>query len=252
MLRHSVARDQWMVNIVTAEKDLKILEPLAQILTSRYPRVVTVVNNVTSRPAGVAIGESEYVLAGAGAIVDTIGGCEFEISANSFFQTNTRAAAVLYETVAQYAGLSGSETVLDLYSGTGTIPILLAGFCKQLIGVEIVGSAVADALANCRRNNVSNCRFVQGDLRTCLDQFDHRPDVLIIDPPRTGMHPDTVRQVLKLGAGRMVYVSCNPATLARDLDLMRESYRPLEIQPVDMFPHTYHIEAVVKLKKINT
>ncbi len=249
MLRHSVARDQWMVNIVTAEEDLKTLEPLVQLLMARYPQVVTVVNNVTARPAGVAIGESEYILAGDGVIVEALGSCEFEISPNSFFQTNTRAAAVLYKTVAEYAGLDGSQTVLDLYSGTGTIPILLAGLCKQVIGIEIAASAVADAVKNCRRNQVSNCRFIQGDLRTCLEPFDHRPQVLIIDPPRTGMHPDTVKQVLKLGAERLVYVSCNPATLARDLDLMRERYRLVEIQPVDMFPHTHHIEAVAKLEK---
>ncbi len=249
MLRHSVARDQWMVNIVTSEADRKTLDPLAEQLMARYPQVVSVINNVTSRPASVAIGESEYTLAGAGVIVDAIGGYEFEISANSFFQTNTRGAAVLYKTVADYAGLCGSETVLDLYSGTGTIPILLAGSCKEVIGIEIVDSAVADAVKNCQRNNVSNCRFIKGDLRTCLAHFAPRPDVLIIDPPRSGMHPDTVKQVLELEAERIVYVSCNPATLARDLALMSDRYYPLEVQPVDMFPHTYHIESVAKLAK---
>jgi len=249
MLRHSAARGEWMVNIVTAEKDLEVLEPLARQLTERHPEVVSVVNNVTSRPAGVAVGEVEYTLAGAPCIVEAIDGCEFEISANSFFQTNTRAAAGLYRTVADYAGLSGAETVLDLYSGTGTIPILLAGSCREVIGVELAASAVANAEENCRRNSIVNCRFIRGDLRTCLERFNHRPDVLIIDPPRTGMHPETVKQVLRLDAERIVYVSCNPATLARDLELMRGLYRPLEIQPVDMFPHTHHVEAVARLAK---
>ena len=204
----------------------------------------------TTRRAGVAIGEYEHTLEGADVIADKIGDFEFEISANSFFQTNSRGAAVLYNTVLRFAALGGTETVLDLYSGTGTIPILLSGFCKEVIGIEIVASAVADADKNCRKNGVSNCRFIRGDIRECLSQIRQRPDLLIIDPPRAGMHKDVVRQVLELGAERMIYVSCNPATMARDIGMMKDSYDLLEVQPVDMFPHTYHIEAVARLAKI--
>ena len=247
VLRHSVAYDQWMVNIVTAAEDLPAVQPLADRIVQNYPQVVSVINNVTARKAGVAVGECEQVLAGTGVIADRIGEFEFEISANSFFQTNSRGAARLYETVKEYAGLTGDETVLDLYSGTGTIPILMSADCREVLGIEIVESAVADARMNCRKNGVTNCTFIQGDIRQSLSRIENRPDVLIIDPPRVGMHKDVVKQVLELGVERIVYVSCNPATLARDIGMMGEGYRLLEVQPVDMFPHTHHIEAVARM-----
>ena len=250
VLRHSVAHDRWMVNIVTAEDRRESVQPLADRLRDRYPKVVSIINNITSRKAGVAVGDVEYTLAGSDIISDKIEGFEFEISANSFFQTNTRGASLLFKIVEKYAGLSGSETVLDLYSGTGTIPILLSEQSKAVTGIEIVESAVDDAEKNCRKNGISNCKFIRGDIRKCLSQIEQRPDVLIIDPPRAGMHKDVVKQVLELGAGRLVYVSCNPATMARDLELMQETYHLEEVQPVDMFPHTYHVEAVGKLKLI--
>ena len=178
-----------------------------------------------------------------------IGEFEFDISANSFFQTNSRGAEALFSTVQKYAGLNGTETVLDLYSGTGTIPILLSGSCKSVTGIEIVESAVTDAKKNCCINGVSNCSFIQGDIRQCLPRLERKPDLLIIDPPRVGMHKDVVKQVLEMGVERIVYVSCNPATMARDLAMMRDNYLLIEVQPVDMFPHTYHIEAVAKLLK---
>ena len=250
VLRHSVAYDQWMVNIVTAHEDLELLRPLAEGLMEKHPQVVSVINNITSRKASVAIGEIEHVLAGSDTISDKIGGFEFDISANSFFQTNSRGAEVLFKTVGKYAGLTGNETVLDLYSGTGTIPIMLSGFCKSVTGIEIIESAVANAEKNCRNNGVSNCNFIKGDIRQCLPQIAQKPDLLIIDPPRAGMHKDVVRQVLQMGVDRIVYVSCNPATMARDLGLMQDLYRLVEVQPVDMFPHTYHIEAVARLAMV--
>ena len=250
VVRHSVAHDQWMVNIVTAEDCPKTVQPLADRLMDRYPKLISVINNITSSKAGVAVGEFEHTLAGSDFITDKIAGFEFEISANSFFQTNSQGAGLLFEIVAKYAGLTGTETVLDLYSGTGTIPILLSEHCKTVTGVEIVESAVADAVKNCRKNGISNCRFIKGDIRQCLSQITQRPDVVIIDPPRAGMHKDVVKQVLDMGAGRMIYVSCNPATLARDLQMMQDKYRIEEVQPVDMFPHTYHVEAVARLVKL--
>ncbi len=250
VLRHSVAHNQWMVNIVTAADDRQAVQPLANRLRERYPEVVSVIQNITARKAGVAVGEIEHTLAGSDIISDNISGFGFEISANSFFQTNTRGAVLLYKTVKEYAMLSGNETVLDLYSGTGTIPILLSDHSKAVIGIEIAESAVADAEKNCRLNGVSNCRFIRGDIRSCLPQITQRPNVLIIDPPRAGMHKDVVKQVLELGADRIVYVSCNPATMARDAQMMQGDYRLEEVQPVDMFPHTYHVEAVARLNKI--
>lgn len=249
MLRHSAAYDQWMVNIITAAEDRETVQPLADQLIESNPKIVSVINNITSRKAGVAIGEYEILLAGTSCIRDKIGLFEFEISANSFFQTNTLGAERLYETVKAYAGLSGKETVLDLYSGTGTIAICLAADAKEVIGLEIAESAVIDAENNCRINRISNCRFILGDLRKSLPQVSASPDVMIIDPPRSGMHSDVVRQVLKMQPRRIVYVSCNPATMARDIGMMKESYSVLEVQPFDMFPHTHHIESVARLEK---
>jgi 23S rRNA (uracil1939-C5)-methyltransferase len=249
MLRHSVALDRWMVNIVTAADDPQALKPLANALMQRYPQVSAVVNNVTSRKAGVATGEFERTLGGRSTLTDKIGPFAFEISANSFFQTNTLGAAKLYDTVKRYAQLSGSETVVDLYSGTGTIPILLSDAAQAVIGLEMAPSAIADAEKNCRINQVDNCRFVGGDIRQTLPAITQQPDVLVIDPPRAGMHKDVVKQVLAKSPERIVYVSCNPSTLARDLNLLQAAYQIQEVQPVDLFPHTYHIESVVRMVK---
>lgn len=250
VLRHSVAYDQWMVNIVTALEDQTLLKPLAKQLMQAYPQVVAVVNNVTARKAGVAIGECEIGLAGESVLRDRIGDYEFELSANSFFQTNTLGAKRLYDTVATYAGLIGSEHVVDLYCGAGTIAIFLAGMARTVTGLEMAQNAVDDARRNCRRNGIENCRFIAGDVRKTLPQLERQPDVMVIDPPRAGMHPDVVQQVLKMRPQRIVYVSCNPATMARDIGLIKEQYRILEVQPVDMFPHTYHIEAVARLQAV--
>jgi len=248
MLRHSVSENRWMVNIITAAEDRSQVQPLAECLTARFPEVVSVVNNITTRKAGVAVGEYEIKLAGPAAIRDKIGSFQFEISANSFFQTNTRGAEKLFEVVREYAGLGGHETVLDLYSGTGAIAIFLSGAAGEVIGLEIVESAVNDAVNNCRLNGISNCRFVAGDIRESLVRIGARPDVVIIDPPRTGLHPDVVKQIIAMAPDRMVYVSCNPATLARDLGLLKDCFTVREVQPVDMFPHTFHIEAVARLE----
>jgi len=247
MIRHSDAWDEWMVNIVTSEERQDVIRPLAKLLVERFERIATVVNNINGRGASIAVGERESVLWGDGWIRDRIGPFDFRISANSFFQTNSRGAERLYQTVVRYADLSGSETVLDLYSGTGTIPLFLADKVRSVTGIEISESATADAALNAQANGIDNCRFICGDIREKLREIDEAPDVLIIDPPRAGMHPDVLSQVMSLSPTRIVYVSCNPATLARDLAAMTDSYDLLEVQPVDMFPHTYHIEAVARL-----
>jgi 23S rRNA (uracil1939-C5)-methyltransferase len=246
-LRRSVAYDEWLVNIVTSEERKEIVIPLAQSLKREFTNIRTIVNNITSKKAGISFGEKEIVLSGEGRIKDRIGGYEFQVSANSFFQTNTSGAARLYEKVVEYAELKGDETVLDLYSGTGTIPIFLSGRAKEVIGIEIVESAVSDAEKNCRENRIANCSFILGDIRKKLDDLKKRPDVLVIDPPRAGMHKDIPPKIMEMGVKTIVYVSCNPATMARDINALQQRYELIEIQPVDMFPHTFHIESVAKL-----
>ena len=249
VLRNSAADGRWMVNLVTAAEDPDALAALALRLRAKFPEIASVVNNVTARKAGVAVGESERVVWGDGFLRDRIGEFEFEISANSFFQTNTRGAARLYRTVLDYAGLSGSESVLDLYSGTGTIPVFISDHCREVVGIEIVAGAVADAERNCRLNGVGNCRFIRGDILEGLAQVSVRPDVMIIDPPRAGMAKEVVNRVLDMAPARLVYVSCNPATLARDLALLAERYAVAEVQPIDLFPHTFHVESVTRLER---
>lgn len=254
MVRSSAAFGTWMVNIVTKEENDQILTPLANQLMDKYPEVASVVNNVTARKASIATGEYEKVLAGERCIREKLGEFTFEISANSFFQTNTRGAETLYSLVSDYAALSGTEHVIDLYSGTGTIPIWLSKDAGQVTGIEIVESAVEDARRNAAINNIENCHFHVGDIRDVLPSLlsgaDRRCDVMIIDPPRAGMHKDVVDQVIALAPKKIVYVSCNPATLARDLAMLQGRYRAVEVQPVDMFPHTFHIESVALLNAI--
>ncbi|MDL2285923.1 23S rRNA (uracil(1939)-C(5))-methyltransferase RlmD [Desulfococcaceae bacterium OttesenSCG-928-F15] len=250
VLRHSVAENSIMVNFVTSEENPDILLPMADRVSERFPQVKSIVNNITTRRAGVATGEREELLWGESVLYDRIGNFRFRISANSFFQTNTRGAEKLYAKVAEYADLSGGERVLDLYSGTGTIGIYLSGKAGEVTGIEIVPSAVEDAKINCQENGIENCRFIEGDMKDVLAELDERPDLIILDPPRAGMHPDVVAKILSLAPEKMVYVSCNPATMARDLSMMKEVYRVEEVQPVDMFPHTFHIEAVARLVKI--
>jgi len=247
-IRYSVASGEWMVNIVTSEEREDIVRPLADLIASKFHQVATVVNNINSRGASIAVGERETVLFGDGTITDRIGPFTFRISANSFFQTNSRGAEQLYNTVVDYADLQGTETVLDLYSGTGTIPLFLADRVDSVTGIEISKSATSDAAMNAKENGVVNCRFICGDIRETLKEITAVPDLLIIDPPRAGMHKDVLAQAMVLSPKKIVYISCNPATLARDLSLMTTTYQLREIQPVDMFPHTYHVEAVARLK----
>ncbi len=247
MVRYSLAHDEWMVNLVTSEKKREAVEPLSMALCRRIDSIKTVINNINTRKASIAVGEREIVLSGEGVIRDRIGPYNFQISANSFFQTNPLGAEKLYKKVIDYAELNGSQTVLDLYSGTGTIPIFLSNHAKSVIGMEISKSALLDANINCRANGVQNCRFILGDIRESLAFLNMKPDVLVIDPPRAGMHKDVLARVMELGTERIVYISCNPATMARDVGQMIQDYEVVEIQPVDMFPHTYHIEAIAKL-----
>jgi 23S rRNA (uracil1939-C5)-methyltransferase len=249
VLRYSGWLHGWMVNIVTSADKPDVIQPLAEQMGERYDDVLTVVNNITERKAAVAVGDREKVLLGDGILRDRIGPFTFQISANSFFQTNSLGAQRLYEKVAEYAALQGGETVLDLYSGTGTIPIFLSSRSKEVIGIEIVQSAIMDGEQNCAANGIKNCRFLWGDIRERLPLLKSRPEVLIIDPPRAGMHKDVLPIVRDLGAERIVYVSCNPSTLARDLGELVSGYEVSQVQPLDMFPHTHHVEALAQLSK---
>ncbi|HDR14103.1 MAG TPA: 23S rRNA (uracil(1939)-C(5))-methyltransferase RlmD [Desulfobacteraceae bacterium] len=247
-LRHSTADDNWMVNIITSDKTPGALDRVLDAVKVAG-RVKTVVNSITSRRSGVAVGESREILTGAGFLTDRIGPFSFRISPDSFFQVNPPAAEILYRVVEKYAELDGKTDVLDLYSGTGTIPVFLARKAGSVTGIEMSRDAVDDAFQNCRMNGVGNCRFLCGDTGEVLAGLSSAPDVVVIDPPRAGMHKDVIGRILEMLPERIVYVSCNPTTLARDLAMLGTAYELREIQPVDMFPHTYHIETVALLTR---
>ncbi len=248
VLRQSRATGEIMVNLVTSRDAREELMPLARDLIDRYEEVTSVVNNVNSRKAQIAQGEQEFQLAGKSTITDTIGPFRFEISANSFFQTNTAQAARLYDIALEFAGLSGRETVWDLYCGTGTITLFLARKARKVYGFEIVTGAIEDAKSNARRYDAGNIEWFAGDVREHMKAAGETPDVLVTDPPRAGMHPAVVETILEVRPARIVYVSCNPTTLARDMKLLQGSYTVKKVQPVDMFPQTYHIETVALLE----
>lgn len=188
---------------------------------------------------------------GKGYVVEQLGDLRFKIGPKSFFQTNSAQAKNLYDTVVQFAGLTGTENVFDLYTGTGSIALYVARFCRQVVGIEEIPEAIADAEENRALNGVENAVFYAGDVKDVLDpafvERHGRPDLVITDPPRAGMHEKAVRFLLDLAAPRIVYVSCNPATQARDIQLLSEKYDVLKVRPVDMFPHTHHIESVALL-----
>jgi 23S rRNA (uracil1939-C5)-methyltransferase len=251
VIRQSRRTNETMVNIVTFEDRPDVVRKYADELSTALPGITTIVNTINNRKAQIASGEKENVVTGKGVIHEILGGRTFSISAGSFFQTNTAQAEKLYSVAKDFAAFKKGDTVFDFYCGTGTIALFMAENVSHVVGIESVESALRDAERNARLNGVENCSFVLGDLKEKLTketewmQSYKKPDVLIIDPPRSGMHPDVVDEIVKLGVPRIVYISCNPATQARDAKMLCSSrYSLRKLQPVDMFPHTYHIENV--------
>ena len=255
MLRFGVNTNQIMVNLVTAYDDINKLSPLIDALLEQVPEITSMVNNVNTRKADVAFGEFETLVFGEPFIQETIGDLTFEISANSFFQTNTIQGKQLYDEVVKAAGLTGSEIVFDLYCGTGTIGLYLANQVKEVYGFEVIRSALEDAEKNAHQNKIANAIFLKANLDTFfksgqLPRRIPKPDVVIVDPPRAGMHPDMTNYLYKFKAKKIVYVSCNPTTQARDAKVLaEEGYGIKSAVMVDMFPHTPHIETVLLFTK---
>lgn len=255
IIRESQRTHERMVNLVTSEDRPEVMRSFCSALHTQFPSITTIVNNITERKSQVAIGDYEKVYHGPGFITETIGKRTYRVSANSFFQTNTLQAECLYNTAAMLARLKPEDIVFDLYSGTGTIALHIADDVKEVVGIDVVESAIDDARKNAAMNRVANCTFVLGDLKDKLTKdtswlSNHTsPTVMVIDPPRSGMHEKVTLEVAAIQPERIVYVSCNPATQARDLKLLcsKGAYRITTVQPVDMFPHTYHIENVVAL-----
>jgi 23S rRNA (uracil1939-C5)-methyltransferase len=252
-LREGRRTGQAMVNLVASAPDIEALAPMAEALRARVPATTSVVLNVNAKKASVAVGTEEHLLLGRDTITESLGGLEFQVSANSFFQTNSAQAERLFAVVEQACALTGQEIVIDLYAGTGAISLLLARASGHVYGVELVDAAVADAGRNARANAIKNCTFLAGEVRHVLPELLRqgiKADVVVADPPRAGFHPKALSALATLAPPVVVYVSCNPATLARDVgDLVRQGYALEWVQPVDMFPQTPHIEAVARLRR---
>lgn len=256
VIRQSKNTDDLMVNLVTSSEDDDLMNEYNTELRNAIPQVTTIINNINLKKASVAIGDYEKVYHGTGFIYDKIGNHKFRISANSFFQTNTLQAEKLYNTALDFAELKGNEIVYDLYAGAGAITIYVSEFAKEVHAFESVESSITDAKTNAELNNIKNVHFHKANLYKSFlpivqEKKLPKPDVMIIDPPRSGMHKNTISDVIKLEPEKIVYVSCNPATQARDIRLMVDAgYKLLKMKPVDMFPHTYHIENVALLLKV--
>jgi 23S rRNA (uracil1939-C5)-methyltransferase len=250
-IREGKNTDMTMVNLVTNKGEFPFRDEFLSGLVSNFPFVESVVRNINSKLANIAMGEEEELLGGERTITEKLGKFKFEISGNSFFQTNTKQAEKLYEVVLNMADLQGNESVLDLYCGTGTISIFLSQNAKKVIGVESVEESVKNAQRNAELNGVTNCEFICGEVKKVLAKFVENkeiPDLVVVDPPRAGLHKHVTKYLLNMKPPQIIYVSCNPSTLARDLKILcEECYKLEKVQPIDMFPHTYHIETVVKM-----
>ena len=254
LLRFLVVRDgkntgDLMVNLVTSGEDFKNVMKFADYLVREIPDITTIVRSINRRTGSVAIGEEQEILYGQGCIRDRVGDWEFAISPDSFFQTNTHQTKHLYDTIREFAGLTGKECLLDLYCGTGTIGIYLSEQAGEITGVELVESAVEDAKRNAALNGVKNVRFIAGKVEKIIGEDMEKFDVVICDPPRSGIHPKALNQLLRMRIPRMVYVSCNVRAMSHDLEMLAMAgYRIKNIRAFDMSPHTPHIETVALLE----
>ena len=240
--------------IVCFGEDFPQRAPLLDAVAAKFPQISSLYYVINDKKNDT-IGDQTCILhSGEPAIYEEMEGLRFKIGPKSFYQTNTGQAYKLYKVTREFAALTGTETVYDLYTGTGTIAQFVARGAKRVIGIEYVPEAIEDAKVNAAGNGITNCEFYAGDMKDILTAdfiAQHgRPDVIIADPPRAGMHPDVVKTILEAAPQRIVYVSCNPATQARDMEMMSGDYRITDVQPVDMFPHTYHVENVCRLERI--
>jgi 23S rRNA (uracil1939-C5)-methyltransferase len=252
LVRNTLSGDV-MVIAVFFHEDVNLREGLLDYLSAEFPQITSLMYVINSKKNDSLNDQLPVLYKGNDHLMEMMEGLKFKIGPKSFYQTNTKQALHLYTVTRKFAGLTGSETVYDLYTGTGTIACFVAGMSGKVIGIEYVDEAVKDALVNAEINNIKNTSFFSGDMKDILtDEFfaaNGKPDVIITDPPRAGMHEDVVKVIDKAAPARIVYVSCNPSTQARDIQLLSENYKVTRVQPVDMFPHTHHVENVVLLER---
>jgi 23S rRNA (uracil1939-C5)-methyltransferase len=253
LIRTSATTGEVMVILVFFYQDTERQERLLSHLADTFPEITSLLYIINNKCNDTITDREVFVFRGKDHIIEEMEGLRFRIGAKSFYQTNSLQAYELYKVVRRFAGLQGNELVYDLYTGTGTIANFIARQARQVIGIEYVPEAIEDARLNASLNNIHNTLFFSGDMKDILTTDFIRkhgsPELIVTDPPRAGMHGDVIRAILSASPRRIVYVSCNPATQARDLSLLNESYAVKKVQPVDMFPHTHHVENVVLLTK---
>jgi len=260
IIRQSAGTPGLMVNLITYTENKNIINEYSALLKKEIPEVTTFNNSISAARAQVAQGDYSNTIFGEGCIKEKIGDYEFKITPSSFFQTNSLQAKTLFDTVNQLGGFGKDENVLDLYCGAGAISIYISDRVKNVLGIEMNEESIEMAKENAGLNNVENCEFISSDVKEYLLNLSstvipakagirNPPDTIILDPPRSGIHPKAAECILKLEPEKIIYVSCNPATQARDIKLLAEKYNITAMQPVDMFPHTFHIENVVRLDR---
>ncbi|WP_202708466.1 23S rRNA (uracil(1939)-C(5))-methyltransferase RlmD [Sporosalibacterium faouarense] len=255
LTKTAFATEDIMVVIITNGKELPYREKLIDSLTSELSNIKSIVQNINTSRNNRILGKKSKTLHGEDKIVDYIGELKFKISAESFFQVNPMQTEVLYNKALEYANLTGNETVFDLYCGIGSISLFLAKKAKKVYGVEIVDQAIKDARENAKINSITNAEFHTGKAEEVFPKLYSQgvnADVVVVDPPRKGCDQEVLDTIVNMQPDRVVYVSCNPSTLARDLKYLDEKgYKTVEVQPVDMFPHTMHVETVVRIQRQN-
>jgi len=249
--RVAFATGETQLTLVTATPDIPKVKELILELRYQLPELVSIVQNVNNRKTSLVFGEQTKELWGKPSIAEKLGALSFDLSARAFFQLNPEQTVKLYDEVKKAAQLTGEELVLDLYCGTGTIALWLAPFAKEVRGIELIAEAVEDAKQNAAKNYIQNASFYVGKAEVLMPKWAKqgvKPDVVVVDPPRTGLDAALIESLLAVRPQKIVYVSCNPATLAKDCKRLMERYDVRSIQPVDMFPHTPHVECTVLLK----
>ncbi len=254
ILRYGFRTNELLVHWITTREEKEKIQSASKVIAQKlhelHPEIISISHSYSDRLAQVAEGEEEEILYGNGHFKERIGHCVFDISSLSFFQTNTEQAEMLFKTIGEIGDFRGNERVYDLYCGAGAIGIFIAHQVKEVIGIEIVQSAIADAERNKNQNHTENIQFLLGDITTVLSTPNFQntygpPDAVVFDPPRGGPHPKTIHQLIQWRAPKLIYVSCNPPILARDAKTLSENGYTLRIaQPIDLFPHTGHIETV--------
>ena len=244
IIKHAIHTDENMLVFVTTDEKLYKREEIIKALVSKFPNIKTIVQNINNQKTKVILGIKNYKLYGNGYIVDYIEDLKFKISPLSFYQVNPIQTEKLYNTAIQFANLTGKETVYDLYSGIGTISLLVSKQAKKVYGIEVVKDAVKDAIENARLNKISNVEFIDGKVEEMLPRLcqKEKADVVFVDPPRSGLDLKTIKTLESVKPNKIVYINCNPVTLMQNLKILQTLYTINEIQPVDMFPWTEHVE----------